>query len=117
MTMKILATTALGLAIVLFTPSGAIGQTNCTGDGGYATNGNEIPCGDINFPCCTVWDACNGPYSGCNNYDQDFNSTGGCDLSCTPIDSGVLFLLLGGAAFGGMMIMRRRQEALEVIKH
>ena len=43
-----------------------------------------------------------------------FGATGGCDLSCTPIDSGVLFLLLGGAAFGGMMIMRRRQEALEV---
>jgi hypothetical protein len=38
-------------------------------------------------------------------------------MACTPIDSGVLFLLLGGAAFGGIMIMRRRQEALEVIKH
>jgi hypothetical protein len=38
-------------------------------------------------------------------------------MACTPIDSGVLFLLLGGAAFGGMMIMRRRQEALSIVKH
>ena len=81
------------------------------------TSGNEIPCGDANFPCCDVYNACNGSVTACHNYDPDFSSTGGCDLSCTPIDSGVLFLLLGGAAFGGMMIMRRRQEALEVIKH
>lgn len=114
--MKILATTALAITIALLVPAGAIGQTSCTGLGGYGTNGNEIPCGDANYPCCTVWDACNGPYSGCNNFDHDFAPTG-CDLSCTPIDSGVLFLLLGGAAFGGMMIMRRRQEALEVVQH
>ena len=114
-TMKILATPLFVLILVLFASLDATGQINCSGDGGYSTNGNEIPCGNVNFPCCSIWDACNGPYSGCNNYDPDFPS--GCDLSCTPIDSGVLFLLLGGAAFGGMMIMRRRQEALEVIKH
>lgn len=81
------------------------------------TSGNEIPCGSTQFPCCPVYNACNGTTTACNNYDPDFSGTGGCDLSCTPIDSGVLFLLLGGAAFGGMMIMRRRHEALEAIKH
>lgn len=115
--MRLLATIALTLTAVLFTPIGVIGQTNCTGSGGYSTDGNELPCGDPTYPCCTVWDACNGPYSGCQNYDADFAASAGCDLSCTPIDSGVLFLLIGGAAFGGMMIMRRRQEALEIIKH
>ena len=80
------------------------------------TSGNEFPCGNPNFPCCTVDNACNGTATACNNYDPDFSATGGCDLSCTPIDSGVLFLLLGGAAFGGMMIMRRRQETLEVVQ-
>lgn len=81
------------------------------------TSGNEIPCGDAQFPCCTVYNACNGTVTSCNNYDPDFSADGGCDLSCTPIDSGVLFLLLGGAAFGGMMIVRRRQEALAIVKH
>jgi len=33
-------------------------------------------------------------------------------MSCTPIDSGVLFLLIGGAAFGGFLIMRRRETDL-----
>ena len=76
------------------------------------TSGNEIPCGDPQFPCCTVYNACNGTMTACNNYDPDFSATGGCDLSCTPIDSGVLFLLLGGAAFGGLMIVRRRKESI-----
>ena len=84
--------------------------------GTYTTDGDEIPCGDPNFPCCTVWKACNGTGSPCNNYDPDYSATGGCDLSCTPIDSGVLFLLLGGAAFGGTMIMRRREHATQVIR-
>ena len=85
--------------------------------GSYMTDGDEIPCGDDNFPCCSVWNACNGVgYPGCNNYDPDYSATGGCDLSCTPIDSGVLFLLLGGAAFGGMMIMRRREHAAQIIR-
>jgi hypothetical protein len=78
---------------------------------------NNVPCPNDNFPCCETWNACNGPYYGSWSYDPDFASTGFCDLACTPIDSGVLFLLLGGAAFGGMMIMRRRQEAQELIKH
>lgn len=86
--------------------------TNC---GGSYTPVNPYPC--TQGSCCSVWNACNGPiYPDCNNYDAYYYATGGCDMSCAPIDSGVLFLLLGGAAFGGMMIMRRRQEALEVIK-
>jgi hypothetical protein len=36
----------------------------------------------------------------------------GCDMSCTPIDSGVLFLLIGGGLFGGFMIKRRRETEL-----
>lgn len=80
--------------------------------GSYTTDGDEIPCGDPDFPCCTVYNACNGTASPCNNYDPDYSANGGCDLSCTPIDSGVLFLLLGGAAFGGLMIVRRRKEDL-----
>ena len=39
-------------------------------------------------------------------------ATGGCDMSCTPIDSGVLFLLIGGGLFGGFMIKRRRETEL-----
>ena len=47
------------------------------------------------------------------NYDPDlFVRTGGCDMSCTPIDSGVLFLLIGGGLFGGFMIKRRRETEL-----
>ena len=85
--------------------------------GSYTTDGDEIPCGDPMNPCCTVYNACNGTnYPSCNNYDPDFSATGGCDLSCTPIDSGVLFLLLGGAAFGGMMIMRRREHVTQIIR-
>ena len=88
----------------------------------YTTCGNYTADGDENTNCgmgicCQTWNACNGPYSPCYNYDPDYSATGGCDLSCAPIDSGVLFLLLGGAAFGGMMIMRRRQQTLEAIKH
>ncbi|MDA0913515.1 MAG: hypothetical protein O2818_06150 [Bacteroidetes bacterium] len=71
-----------------------------------------IPCGE-GQPCCQIWNACNYSQTFC------FSDTGcpstvsaGCDMSCTPIDSGVLFLLLGGAAFGGLMIVRRRKEDL-----
>ena len=76
------------------------------------TSGNEIPCGDAQFPCCQVYNACNGTATACNNYDPDFSETSGCDLSCAPIDSGVLFLLFGGAAFGGAMIARSRRREL-----
>lgn len=96
------------ISIAAFTQNESLAQCG----GSYATDGDEIPCGGQN-PCCVVYNACNGTnYPGCNNYDPDYSATGGCDLSCTPIDSGVLFLLLGGAAFGGFMIIRRREQNL-----
>jgi len=85
--------------------------------GSYDTNGNETP-NSAQSPGCDVYNACNGSvfagntgYGGmpCYNYDPDYSGTGGCDLSCAPIDGGVLFLLFGGAVFGGLMIMRRRE--------
>ena len=112
--MKKFATALIALSVLILAQTDVSAQVNCTGDGGYVTNGNEIPCGDQQFPCCSIWDACNGPYSGCNNYDADFSTSGGCDLSCTPIDSGVLFLLIGGAAFGGSMIARNRRRELQL---
>lgn len=75
---------------------------------------NNEPCPNDLFPCCQTWNACNGPYYGSWSYDPDFPDDGFCDLSCTPIDSGVLFLLLGGAAFGGAMIARNRRRELQL---
>lgn len=69
----------LFLCVLLFA-SGACGQA-CVGD--YIPDGDEIPCGDPEIPCCSEPFACNGPNSPCNNYDPDFQDTGGCDLSCT----------------------------------
>ena len=101
------------VVLALFMSASAFSQSH-TDCGTYVADGDEnYNCGQ--GICCQVWNACNGPYSPCYNYDPDYSATGGCDMACTPIDSGVLFLLLGGAAFGGMMIMRRRQEALEVV--
>ena len=108
--------TLLSLVLVTFLCSSVVlGQLHPNECNATVTSGDEIPCGDPDFPCCVVYNACNGTATACNNYDPDFSADGGCDLSCTPIDSGVLFLLLGGAAFGGMMIMRRRQEAISII--
>jgi len=53
----------------------------CVGD--YIPDGDEMPCGEPGIPCCSEPFACNGPNSPCNNYDPDFQDTGGCDLSCT----------------------------------
>ena len=82
--------------------------SQCSGWGGYVENGNEIDCSD-GYGCCQVEGACNAP---CSNYDLDFSETGGCDLSCTPIDSGVLFLLIGGGFFGAFMLNRRKELEL-----
>ena len=60
--------------------SDAIGQA-CVGE--YVPDGDEMPCGEPGIPCCSEPFACNGPNSPCNNYDPDFQNTGGCDLSCT----------------------------------
>ena len=65
--------------------------------------------------CCQDIQCCNGPYmyhGSAWNYDPDYSATGGCDMSCAPIDSGVLFLLIGGGLFGGFMIKRRRETEL-----
>ena len=85
--------------------------------GGYTPNPGYIDCapgwtpGSPSGPCCATAKACNSYASPCPTYDP-VAGVGGCDMSCTPIDSGVLFLLLGGAAFGGFLIMRRRETDL-----
>ena len=86
--------------------------------GGYVPSNDAIDCasgwtpGSPAGPCCATYKACNSYASPCPTYDPDYSATGGCDMSCTPIDSGVLFLLIGGAAFGGFLIMRRRETDL-----
>ena len=89
------------------------GFTQCPG--GYEASGSAIPCGGVGTPCCHIYNACNGPNSGCNNFDTGCagcDATTGCDLSCTPIDSGVMFLLLGGGLFGAVMLQRRKELEL-----
>ena len=93
--MKSLKYIVLFAALLGFTQNESLAQCG----GSYSTSGNEIGCGDDDFPCCAVYNACNGSRyasGGCHNYDPDYSGTGGCDLSCAPIDNGVLFLLLGG---------------------
>ena len=107
----------IALSILLSANMSYADYTTC---GSYTTDGDENTNCGMGI-CCSVWNACNGPNSPCYNYDPDYGpdgtNTGGCDLSCAPIDSGVMFLLIGGAAFGGAILMRRRREALEVIKN
>lgn len=89
--------------------------------GGYTPSINAIDCapgwtpGSPNGPCCATYKACNSYASPCPTYDPGAGMVGGCDMSCTPIDSGVLFLLIGGAAFGGFTIMRRRGDRKSVV--
>lgn len=86
--------------------------------GGYTPSTNAMDCdpgwqpGDMGSPCCAVYKACNSYASPCPTYDPAYSGTAGCDMSCTPIDSGVLFLLIGGGLFGGFMIKRRRETEL-----
>lgn len=106
-------TTALVIVMLFSWHLGNAQVHPCTGGGSYSTDGDEVACiGQA--PCCLVWNACNGPYSPCPNYDPDYSGTGGCDLSCAPIDSGILFLLLGGGLFGAFMISRKRDRELAV---
>lgn len=104
---------ALGLTLIL----GSFGLANgqCTYQNGCQPDGDESPCPNGMDHCCQIDNACNGQYSPIGaawNYDPDFSGTGGCDLSCAPIDSGVLFLLIGGGLFGGFMLKRRRETEL-----
>lgn len=98
---------------VCFTLTVVHGQYDPSVCGFYTTNGNEIPCGQPQ-KCCNVSGACNGPDSPFQNYDPDYGATAGCAIPPpgTPLDSGALFLLMGGAIFGGMMITRRRKDEL-----
>ena len=104
---------ALGLTLIL----GSFGLANgqCTYQNACQPNDNETACPNGMNNCCSIYNACNGQYSPIGaawNYDPDYSGTGGCDLSCAPIDSGVLFLLIGGGLFGGFMIKRRRETEL-----
>ena len=64
---------------------------------------------------CTNPDACNYLFScdpsTCATCDP-FSEWGPC--ACLPIDSGVLFLLIGGGFFGAYMLIDRRKK-LELI--
>ena len=101
------------LGIFLTVASQGFTQPACPG--GYVASDEAIPCAGFGYPCCHIYNACNGPYSGCNNFDPECDGcdeTTGCDLSCTPIDSGVMFLLLGGGLFGAVMLQRRKELEL-----
>ena len=101
------------LGIFLTVASQGFTQPACPG--GYEASNEAIPCAGFGTPCCHIYNACNGPNSGCNNYDPacaGCDQTTGCDLSCTPIDSGVMFLLLGGGLFGAVMLQRRKELEL-----
>ena len=105
------------LMLMVAAPSLVISQ--CTYQNTCQPDGDEIACPNGMNNCCSIYNACNGPYSPIGaawNYDPDYSDTGGCDLSCAPIDSGVLFLLLGGAAFGGLMLMRNRRRELTLVQ-
>ena len=105
---------AMGLTLIL----GSFGLANGQCAGNYSEcqpDGDETPCPNGMNNCCEIYNACNGPYvplERLGTMTLTLRRTGGCDLSCAPIDSGVLFLLLGGAAFGGFLIMRRRETDL-----
>ena len=113
MTHQIKYLIALVIVLCTFTEEGF---AQCTGWGGYTPTTDAIECGGgfPQPPCCQVYNACNGPLSGCNTYEPYAPYVNGCDMTCTPIDSGVLFLLLGGAAFGGAMIVRNRRREFQL---
>jgi len=88
-------------------------MVHCTVFGQIESCTDCVECGGLTgVPCCNIWNACNYGVSHCYTNDgcpaSTIDPTTGCDLACTPIDSGILFLLLGGAAFGGVMLARRK---------
>lgn len=73
---------------------------------------NNVPCsGGGNAFCCSDPSACNGP-GGPDGWSYDPDSGNGCYYNCIPIDSGLLFLLLGGGMFGAFLINRQRNQEL-----
>ena len=115
MKMRSLIIVLIAGTVLFGSASVSLAQCSYCDCGSYVTDGDENTNCNMGI-CCTVWNACNGPFSACYNYDPDYSGTGGCDLSCAPIDSGVLFLLLGGAAFGGLMLMRNRRHELTLVQ-
>lgn len=88
---------ALVLILSLFCGLELSAQTSCT---------DCVPC-EEGGPCCNVWNACNYNQSVCYSNTGCPSSTidsNGCDLACTPIDSGLLFLLFGATVFGSMLL-------------
>ena len=105
----------IALSLTLIFGSFGLASSQCTYQNACQPDGDEIPCPNGMNNCCQTPNACNGPNSPIGaawNYDPDYSGTSGCDLSCAPIDSGVLFLLIGGGLFGGFMIKRRRETEL-----
>ena len=75
-----------------------------------------IPCIE-GGPCCTVYNACNAYSTYCYDCDTYYGTTDvGCDLSCAPIDTGVMFLLIGGLFFGIFLITRSTRVGVVNVK-
>lgn len=113
--LKIMNLRNITLSLTLILGSFGLASSQCTYQNSCQPDGDEFPCPNRDDNCCQIDNACNGQYSPIGaawNYDPDFSGTGGCDLGCAPIDSGVLFLLIGGGLFGGFMIKRRRETEL-----
>jgi hypothetical protein len=113
--LKIMKLRNIALSLTLIFGSFGLASSQCTYQNACQPDGDEIGCPNGMNNCCQTDNACNGPNSPIGaawNYDPDYSGTGGCDLSCAPIDSGVLFLLIGGGLFGGFMIKRRRETEL-----
>ncbi len=89
----------------LFTSTNAIAQT-CGSDCITCIEGG---------PCCTVYNACNAYQTYCFDCDAYYGTTDvGCDLSCAPIDSGILFLIFGGAMFGMLLLYKNNTRVRPV---
>ena len=94
---------------VLFTAV-SFAQTSCTDC--------TTACGSQGIPCCNVWNACNYNQSFCYSNTGCPGSTvdpdTGCDLACTPIDGGILFLLVFGATGAAFLLVHKRRMELSL---
>ena len=89
---------SLWLALVSLCP--AMAQSDCT----------DCPPCTGSGPCCSVWNACNYGQTFCYSDTGCPTSTiyAGCDMACTPIDSGLIWLILIAASFGSILISRNQ---------